>query len=129
MSKIFTRYEVTYLDQYPILSAAGIAAAIGVTENTVYRWLKMLGTPLARIVHMKPKQPIGKVCQRCGIKLAAAARMDGGGNGEHCAYCLSIIAGNPWVTRAPLGGGDAPELKVFWAFGQAAGRDVRVMEL
>jgi hydrogenase maturation factor HypF (carbamoyltransferase family) len=124
---LFTRDELILIDQYPRISTTEIASTLGVSTRTIYDWLIALGIPRVNIKHhnnhLMAKND-SRHCSRCGILLAAAARMDGHGWDGQCRYCVSVAEGVK-LYALPLPGGDDAICKVIEVYGMACGRDDR----
>jgi hypothetical protein len=95
--------------QYPYMSAADIANAIGVTERTVCNWMKLLGIPRRQHNAYASRKWDHKHCQNCGILLSEARAMDGEGSATECRDCLITTGRNHGQvrTRIYIGATDA----------------------
>ncbi len=127
-SKLFTRHEITALDAYTTgAQVIDIAATLGISQSTTWRYLQMLG--LHHVQRYAIAQPIPDDsplrCDMCSILLSEAETEDGPGSETTCRYCLCLKAGIPLRAPIPLAGGSDPILRVFEAYGMAAGRDDR----
>jgi hypothetical protein len=122
--KYFTRAELTVLDSYAKgVKVSEIALQLGRSESGVWRSLRLLGIKNYARQRLPDDSPLR--CTTCGILKTEAEYMDGPGDGRDCRYCACLKQGINLYEPLPLPGGDAPELKVFEAYGMAAGRDDR----